>query len=411
MNIEFAPEEFLSNSSMTCPTCGKKTWLHVTDQAKPDKPDAEILRLNQQGILCFNQSGDLSEEAIRLANAARAAFKAAKSKDGSKLLEDSRRVQADAKKLMEEGNQLIQQARELGAPGDISAPTASYVTCRCQHCDTGIEFDAAELTEENSMIPCPHCGLETKLFIPESVGNAIDLGELPPSVLELVRNGQKIAAIKELKSIHPSLGLSGAKQIVETIEANSVTAAAEMLRQHKTDLAEEVKPNKAEKEAQLKMLEEMANSRTIFYNLDTLKLAGDTISICKRGWANALASGMNGERTIQIPSLTSVQMKPAALLTPGYILFSYAGSKPFMGGVIDATQDPDAFLFGTDQNRDVAEFKTLVEKKMREARQPAPANNSKGNSLADELRSLAELKQQGILSQEEFDAAKKKLLA
>lgn len=40
-----------------------------------------------------------------------------------------------------------------------------YVTCRCQHCDGHIEFDANELTEENSIVPCPHCGLETKIFI------------------------------------------------------------------------------------------------------------------------------------------------------------------------------------------------------------------------------------------------------
>jgi putative phage-type endonuclease len=45
-------------------------------------------------------------------------------------------------------------------------PTPHYVTCRCQHCDGHIEFDANELTEENSILPCPHCGLETKIFKP-----------------------------------------------------------------------------------------------------------------------------------------------------------------------------------------------------------------------------------------------------
>jgi len=45
-------------------------------------------------------------------------------------------------------------------------PTPRYVTCRCQHCDGHIEFDANELTEENSIVPCPHCSLETKIAIP-----------------------------------------------------------------------------------------------------------------------------------------------------------------------------------------------------------------------------------------------------
>ena len=47
-------------------------------------------------------------------------------------------------------------------------PTPRYVTCRCQHCDGHIEFDANALTEENSIVPCPHCGLETKIFKPIS---------------------------------------------------------------------------------------------------------------------------------------------------------------------------------------------------------------------------------------------------
>ena len=102
-------------------------------------------------------------------------------------------------------------------------------------------------------------------------------------------------------------------------------------------------------------------------------------------------------------------MKPAGMITLGYILFSYAGSKPFYGGIIDATQDPDAFLFSSDLNAQVAEFKAKVERIMRESKQPATTNNSAG-TLTDELRKLAEFKNQGILSPAEFDAAKKKLL-
>ena len=58
----------------------------------------------------------------------------------------------------------------------MSQPNESprYVTCRCQYCDKGIEFDANRLdvtgTAGNVLtgqkIACPHCGLETILFIP-----------------------------------------------------------------------------------------------------------------------------------------------------------------------------------------------------------------------------------------------------
>ena len=240
--------------------------------------------------------------------------------------------------------------------------TNQIVNCPCQHCGGAMEFDASELVEENSLVPCPYCGQETKLFIPPAADNSN--ANLPEETESLAQR-----------------------------QADSIAKAeaAEVLRA-----------------AQLKQCEEILNCRMIRSNLDTLELRGDTVTITKRGWANALASGMNGARTIQISSITAVQMKPAGMMM-GYILFSYAGSKPFMGGMWEATQDPDTFLFGRDLNEEVAEFKAMVEKKMRESKQTAPANNSSG-TLTDELRKLAEFKQQGILSQEEFEAAKKQLL-
>ncbi|HEX3625401.1 MAG TPA: hypothetical protein VH280_08250 [Verrucomicrobiae bacterium] len=43
-----------------------------------------------------------------------------------------------------------------------------YVTCPCQHCSGKIEFDASQLdTAEKTIVPCPHCGLETIIFAPK----------------------------------------------------------------------------------------------------------------------------------------------------------------------------------------------------------------------------------------------------
>ena len=50
----------------------------------------------------------------------------------------------------------------------INPPTPRYVTCRCQHCDGNIEFDANELVGENSVVPCPHCGQPIQLRKPLS---------------------------------------------------------------------------------------------------------------------------------------------------------------------------------------------------------------------------------------------------
>lgn len=70
----------------------------------------------------------------------------------------------------------------MNAPIDQPAqPAPNFVTCHCQHCDGGIEFDANEFAEENSIVSCPHCGLETKIFIPVLQTEKVPT-ELPSSV-------------------------------------------------------------------------------------------------------------------------------------------------------------------------------------------------------------------------------------
>lgn len=44
--------------------------------------------------------------------------------------------------------------------------TPNYVTVACQHCEGGIEFDAAGFEEsETREISCPHCGIETLIIL------------------------------------------------------------------------------------------------------------------------------------------------------------------------------------------------------------------------------------------------------
>jgi hypothetical protein len=145
---------------------------------------------------------------------------------------------------------------------------------------------------------------------------------------------------------------------------------------------------------------------TLSYSADELELTGSSVIIRKRGLANVMASGMNGDRTIAISSLTAVQLKLGGFM-PGYILFAYAGSKPFRGGLMEATQDPDAFVFNRSSNKEIEAFKAELERRMRSSRAPA---NAPSASLADEIAKLAKLKADGLLSQDEFDAAKRRLL-
>jgi TPR repeat protein len=47
-------------------------------------------------------------------------------------------------------------------------PSPNYVTVACKHCDGGIEFDADQLDgDKTRIVECPHCHLETIIFVPE----------------------------------------------------------------------------------------------------------------------------------------------------------------------------------------------------------------------------------------------------
>src|SRR5579863_7785761 len=49
-----------------------------------------------------------------------------------------------------------------------SEENARFVTCRCQICNGAIEFDSNELDgRETAQVECPHCTLETSLFVSE----------------------------------------------------------------------------------------------------------------------------------------------------------------------------------------------------------------------------------------------------
>lgn len=44
------------------------------------------------------------------------------------------------------------------------------VTCRCQHCDAHIEFDAGGFNEgDTASVKCPDCQMDTEIFIPQSI--------------------------------------------------------------------------------------------------------------------------------------------------------------------------------------------------------------------------------------------------
>ena len=52
----------------------------------------------------------------------------------------------------------------------------AFTTCRCQHCDGGVEF---EISRAGESVVCPHCKMETVLFVPPADSTPQELFHKP----------------------------------------------------------------------------------------------------------------------------------------------------------------------------------------------------------------------------------------
>jgi hypothetical protein len=136
----------------------------------------------------------------------------------------------------------------------------------------------------------------------------------------------------------------------------------------------------------------------------TVTIDAEFIRIDRKGLFNK-TSGLKGEKALKIEMITSVQLIPASTIKAGFLQFSIPGSKDVRGKYMAA--DENTVMFSKKEQHMAEEIKNLIENRSQTKVSSTPSSSP---SLADELKKLAELKNAGILSQEEFDAQKKKLL-
>ncbi|MCP1124548.1 SHOCT domain-containing protein [Bacillus sp. 3103sda1] len=139
-----------------------------------------------------------------------------------------------------------------------------------------------------------------------------------------------------------------------------------------------------------------------------LQVIGNKIVIKRKGMLAKMTQGLKGDKEILIKQLSSIQFKPASTFTNGYIQFAFSGGKENKGGLFDATKDENTIMFNKKQQSNFDKLKSLIEQKMDEFHSPTPAHAPV--DVADQIKKLADLRDSGILSNEEFDAKKKQLL-
>jgi hypothetical protein len=106
-------------------------------------------------------------------------------------------------------------------------PGLRLIVCRCRHCDGGIEFEANQAGET---VACPHCGLETLLFVPM-------IDQVPPVINSLVEQqpvwfGSEASTV-EIRLISGAMLKIKALRLYDASELNDLAAqkaqAAELL--------------------------------------------------------------------------------------------------------------------------------------------------------------------------------------
>lgn len=135
---------------------------------------------------------------------------------------------------------------------------------------------------------------------------------------------------------------------------------------------------------------------------------GRTVSITRKGLGAAFFGGNKGEKTIPLNSITSVQYKKSGMLV-GYIQLAVSGDSQRGGKSTTQSiqQDENAVCFYAKQNDAFKALADEINAALLAKHEPVAA----APDLADQLQKLAGLRDQGILTEEEFAAKKADLLA
>lgn len=148
-----------------------------------------------------------------------------------------------------------------------------------------------------------------------------------------------------------------------------------------------------------------------------LKVYDDRVVLSQEGVMGTLTRGLSGDKTFYYCDITSVQFKEAGW-TAGFIEFTFPGSNDLPGGSILGSTNENRYTFSKPTlgaaralNIEAIKAKDFIEEKIKEYKEN---KNRKANneyiSVADEIKKFKSLLDEGIITQEEFDEKKRKLL-
>jgi hypothetical protein len=142
-----------------------------------------------------------------------------------------------------------------------------------------------------------------------------------------------------------------------------------------------------------------------------LEVYENKVTIKRKGALAKMTQGFfAGEKDIFYRQMGSVKVKWGGMLTNGFIQFAPTGGIERKRGLTKQTQDENTVRFSTGSNDLVGKIKDYAEQQMARSMTQGAGEVGKQASLADELKKFADLRASGIISEDEFQAQKNKLL-
>lgn len=135
----------------------------------------------------------------------------------------------------------------------------------------------------------------------------------------------------------------------------------------------------------------------------------DSISILTKGFMNTVNKGITGEKRFFFRNMSGVQYKDPGFTT-GYLQFILIGSQESKRGVGGAVRDENTILFSKKEQSLLLELKNFIDYRLTQINERLSDNSSAAISSADEILKFKKLLDDGVITQEEFDAKKKQLL-
>jgi hypothetical protein len=142
------------------------------------------------------------------------------------------------------------------------------------------------------------------------------------------------------------------------------------------------------------------------------------IEISRKSFGGFFSQGSKGNRRFYYSDINAIEYKTPSMMSNGYFKIIAGGTSEvnskvgLLSSSMDSIKDPNTVVLRSFNKKVSAECDSLYEKAMNQLntlKGNSQSTSEKGSNL-DELKKLGELLNTGVLTQEEFELEKKKIL-